>query len=102
MSPRHLAAQYLRRQPPPEKCDPNAWAKPPKPPRVTWPLPVSDDVSDDEWLEVESPLKKLLRDDDPPCPPLPEDELRGWHSALPCGAAIPGGFGAQCSLGISA
>ena len=28
--------------------------------------PESDDVPDEEWLEDESPLKKLLRDDDPP------------------------------------
>ena len=41
----------------------NACAYEPKPPRVTWPEPESDDVPDDAWLDEESPLKKLLRDD---------------------------------------
>jgi hypothetical protein len=95
-------------QPPPEKCDVNAWANEPKPPRVTWPEPESEDVPDDAWLDEESPLKKLLRDDDPPEEPwllLPEDDPRGRHSLLvgsPEGAAIPGRFGSQFSLGISA
>ena len=85
-----------------------ACANPPKPPRVTWLERESDvEVADDEWLEEESLLKKLLRDDDPPeepWPPLDEDP-RGRHSLLVCspdGAAIPGLFGSQFSLGISA
>ena len=85
----------------------NACATPPKPPRVTWPEPESDEVPDDAWLDEESALKKLLRDDDPPeepWPPLDEDP-RGRHSLPVCspeGAAIPGRFGSQFSLGISA
>ena len=43
-----------------------AWANEPKPPRVTWPEPESDDVPDDAWLDEESALTKLLRDDAPP------------------------------------
>jgi hypothetical protein len=43
-------------QPPPEKCDVNACANEPKPPRVTWLEPESDEVPDDEWLDEESPL----------------------------------------------
>jgi hypothetical protein len=92
-------------QPPPEKCDVNACANEPKPPRVTWFEPESDAVPDAEPGE-ESPLKKLLRDDDPPeepWPPLDEDP-RGRQSALvvsPDGAAMPGWFGPQFSLGIS-
>lgn len=82
-------------------------AKPPKPPRVTWPEPESDEVPDDAWFDEESALKKLLRDDDPPeelCPPL-DDDPRVRHSPLvgsPEGAAIPGRFGSQFSLGIIA
>ena len=30
--------------------------KPPKPPRVTWPEPESDDVPDGAWLDEEPPL----------------------------------------------
>ena len=98
--------QWVWCQPPPEKCDVNACANEPKPPRVTPPEPESDDVPDDEWLD-ESPLKKLLRDDDPPDEPwlLLDDDPRGGHSAPACGpagAAIPGRFGSQLSLGISA
>ena len=94
-------------QPPPEKCDVNAWANEPKPPRVTWPEPESDDVPDDARPVEESPLKKLLRDDDPPGEPwlLLEEDPRGRQSALVCspdGAAIPGRFSSQFSLGISA
>ena len=93
-------------QPPPEKCDVNACANEPNPPRVTPPEPESDDVPDEEWLD-ESPLKKLLRDDDPPDEPwlLPDEDPRGGHSAPVCspdGAAIPGRFGPQFSPGISA
>ncbi len=80
----------------------NACANEPKPPRVTPPEPESDDVLDDEWLDEESPLKKLERDDPPeePWPPLDEDP-RAAHSASlrPVGAAIPGW---QFSRGISA
>jgi hypothetical protein len=58
---------------PPEK--PNACANEPKPPRVTPPDPESDDVPDAEWLDEESPEKKLLREDvPPPEPPRPPDE----------------------------
>jgi hypothetical protein len=61
---RHRATKALV-QPPPEKCDVNACANEPKPPRVTWLELESDEVPEDE-LGEESPLKKLLRDDDPP------------------------------------
>lgn len=45
------------RQPPPEKCDVNACANEPKPPRVTPPEPESDDeVAEGERLDDESPL----------------------------------------------
>ncbi len=64
-------------------------------------------MPDDAWLDEESPLKKLLRDDDPPEEPwlLLDEDPRGRHSLLVCspeGAAIPGRFGSQFSLGISA
>jgi hypothetical protein len=105
---RHRAegGQWVWCQPPPEKCDVNACATEPNPPRVTPLEPESDDVADEEWLD-ESPLKKLLRDDDPPDEPwlLLDDDPRGGHSAWVCspdGAAIPGRFGSQLSLGISA
>jgi len=49
-------ANMVCRQPPPEKCDENACAKEPNPPRVTPPEPESDDVPDDEWLEEVSLL----------------------------------------------
>jgi hypothetical protein len=96
----------LRRQPPPEKCEVNACANEPNPPRVT-PLELeSDDVPDEEWPD-ESLLKKLLRDDDPPDEPwlLPDEDPRGGHSAPVCspgGAAIPARFDSQFSPGISA
>src|SRR5882757_4218063 len=100
------AGRLVSYQPPPEKCDVNACANEPNPPRVTPLEPESDDVPDEEWLD-ESPLKKLLRDDDPPDEPwlLPDDDPRGGHSApvrSPNGAAIPGRFGSQFSPGISA
>jgi hypothetical protein len=60
------AARNLARRQPPEKCPPNARANEPNPPRVT---PESDEVPDDEWLDEESPPKKLLRDHDPPDEP---------------------------------
>jgi len=41
-------------QPPPEKCDVNARANEPKPPRVTPPEPESDEVPDAERLDEES------------------------------------------------
>jgi len=87
-------------QPPPEKCDANACANPPKPPRVTPPEPASDEVPDDERFEEASLLKKLLRD--PIWLPLDEDP-RGRHPALPGKSdAIPGRFSSQVSDGISA
>src|SRR6266403_589068 len=92
-------------QPPPEKCDVNARANEPKPPRVTPPEPESDEVPDADRLDDESLLKRLLRDDDPPDPPpLPLDEdPRGGHSALVCNPdAIPGRLCSQISLGIKA
>jgi len=100
------AGRVVSYQPPPEKCDVNACANEPNPPRVTPPEPESDEVPDEEWLD-ESPLKKLLRDDDPPDEPwlLPDEDPRGGHSAPVCspdGAAIPARLGSQFSLGISA
>ena len=56
---------WSRRQPPPEKCDVNACANPPNPPRVTPPDPESDAVPVEEWPDEVSPPKKLLRDDPP-------------------------------------
>src|SRR5260370_11886510 len=81
-------------QPPPEKCDVNARANEPKPPRVTPPEPESDKVPDGERLDDESLLKKLLRDDDPPDQPRPalDEDPRGGPSALVCNpdrAALP-------------
>jgi hypothetical protein len=55
-------------QPPPEKCDVNACANEPNPPRVTPPEPESDAAPEEEWL-AESPLNRMLRDDDPPVAP---------------------------------
>ena len=92
-------------QPPPEKCDVNARANEPKPPRVTPPEAESDEVPDAERLDEESLPKKLLRDDDPPDPPRPalDEDPRGAHSALVCNPdAIPGRFCSQFSLGINA
>jgi len=92
-------------QPPPEKCDVNARANDPKPPRVTPPEPESDEVPDADRLDDESVLKRPLRDDDLPDPPrLPLDEdPRGGHSALGCNPdAIPGRLCSQISLGIKA
>lgn len=65
------------------------------------------EVPDDERFDEELPLKKLLRDHDPPEPPwLPlEEDPRGGHSVLVCGndgPAMPAPFGLQLSLGISA
>ena len=95
---RHRAAQ--KGQPPPEKCDANACANPPKPPRVTLPEPLSEEVPDDERLEEASLLKKPLRE---PMWLPPDDEPRGRHPALLCKSdAIPGRFGSQVSDGISA
>ena len=94
---RHRAAHA---QPPPEKCDANACAKPPKPPRVTPSEPASDEVPDDERFDEASLLKKLLRD--PIWLPM-DDDPRGRHPALPGKSdAIPGRFGSQVSDGISA
>ena len=92
---------------PPEKCAAKACANPPKPPRVTPLEPGSTEVPDDERLDEASPLKKLLRDDDPPEPPRlpPEEDPCGGHSAPDCGndgAAIPAPFGSQFAPGISA
>jgi hypothetical protein len=70
-------------QPPPEKCDVNARANDPKPPRVTPPEVESDEVPGAERLDEESLLDKPLRDGDPPELPRPLDEdPRGAHSAL--------------------
>jgi hypothetical protein len=90
-----------------EKCAAKACANPPKPPRVTPLEPGSTEVTDDERLDEASPLKKLLRDDDPPEPPRPplEEDPCGGHSAPDCGndgAAIPAPFGTQVSPGNSA
>ena len=43
-----------------------ACAKPPKPPRVTWPEPESDGVPDGAWFDEEPALEKWLRDDEEP------------------------------------
>lgn len=96
---RHCAV-WPRRQPRPEK--PNALANEPNPPRVT-PVELDSEPPDDERADEESPLKKLLRDHEPPdeLPPPPDEDPRGWHAA-PDGAAIPGWFGWQFSRGISA
>jgi hypothetical protein len=96
------------RQPPPEKCAEKACANEPKPPRVTPLDPESDEVPDEAWLdEEESLLKKLLRDQLPPDPPWPPDDIepRWVQSVLDCGiagAAIPGEEGWQFWRGISA
>ncbi|QWG19408.1 hypothetical protein KMZ68_06035 [Bradyrhizobium sediminis] len=61
-------------------------------------------MPDDAWLE-ESLLKKPLRDDVPPDEPRLDEDPRDRHSmpvCVPDGAAIPGWFGSQFSLGISA
>jgi hypothetical protein len=89
-------------QPPPEKCAVNARANEPKPPRVASPDPDSEAAPDGE--RPESPLKKLLRDHDPPDPPwLLDVDPRGGHSAPGfVSAAIPGRSVAQFSRGISA
>ena len=94
-------------QPPPEKCAVNARAKEPNPPRVTPLEPESAEAPEDERLDEVSPLKKLLRDHDPPQPPWPplEEDPRGGQSVPACGndgAAIPAPFGSQFSPGISA
>ena len=83
----------------------NARANEPNPPRVTPPELESDEVADGGRLDEESPLKKLLRDHDPPDEPWlpPDEDPRGGHSARVCrSAAIPGRFGPQFSPGISA
>jgi hypothetical protein len=92
-------------QPPPEKCDVNARANDPKPPRVTPPEVESDEVPGAKRLDEESLLNKPLRDGDPPEPPRPplDEDSRGVHSALVCNPdAIPGRFCSQFSLGINA
>lgn len=48
----------ISRQAPTEKCDANARAKEPNPPRVTPPEPESDEAAAGERLDEESPLKK--------------------------------------------
>ena len=96
------------RQPPPEKCAEKACANEPKPPRVTPLEPESDEVPDEAWLdEEESLLKKLLRDQLPPDPPWPPDDIepRWVQSVLDCeiaGVAIPGEEGWQFWRGINA
>lgn len=62
-------------------------------------------MPDDAWLEEESLLKKPLRDDVPPDELRLDEDPRDRHSVpvcVPGGAAIPGLFGSQFSLGISA
>jgi hypothetical protein len=93
------------RQPPPEKCAEKARANEPNPPRVTPLEPASEDVPDEAWLdEDESLLKKLVRDDQPPWPPV--DVEPRWEQSVPvcgiAGAAIPGEAGWQLWRGISA
>ena len=99
-------SRCVRRQPPPEKCDANACANAPNPPRVTPPEPGSDEVPDDEWLDEVSLLKKLLRDDPPDEPrlPLDEDPRAGTRRQLaaPTVQPFPAGPAAQFSPGISA
>lgn len=89
-----------RHQPPRE----NALANEPNPPRVTPPEPDSDEPPDEARLDEVSPPKKLLRDHNPPDEPWPPDQdPRGGHAAPVCRfVAMPGGFGAQFSRGISA
>lgn len=92
------------RQPPPEKCEANACAKRPNPPRVTLPEPESDESAEDCRLDeaslLKSLLKKLLRDDHETWPP-PDEDPRGGHCAADCRLdAMPGC--PQFSLGISA
>ena len=82
-----------------------ACANEPKPPRVTPPEPESDDeVPVGERLDEESPLKKLVREDDAPDEPWPalEEAPRGEHPTAAGDAAMPGRFGSQFSAGISA
>lgn len=93
---------------PMEKCPEKARANEPKPPRVTPPEPESEDVPDEAWLdEEESLLKKLVRDQPPPEPPWPPDDVepRCEQSVPVCGiagATIPGEAGRQLWRGISA
>ncbi|MBR0908195.1 hypothetical protein JQ588_36735 [Bradyrhizobium liaoningense] len=73
-------------QPPPEK----PWPNEPKPPRLTLLWPESDDVPDEEWLEV-SLLKKLDREDQREL--LPPDELLLLlllHVVVVCPGTAPG------------
>ena len=91
----------MHHQPP--KCDANACANEPKPPRVTPPEP--ETVPDEEALDTESPPKKLpRRDHELPDPPL-EEYPRAEQLVAVCGdvgAAIPGDAGSQLLRGISA
>jgi hypothetical protein len=89
----------MRVQPPPEKCEENAYANDPKPQRETWPASdePEEELDEDEPGE-ESPLKKLVRDDELPpellCPLPEDDEPRGAQSlGCPGDAAMPGRFG---------
>jgi hypothetical protein len=76
-------------QPPPEK----PWPNEPKPPRVTPPATDGDDVVEDEWL-VESPLKKLDRDQ--PCElPWPPDELLLQLVLVCAWSVVPAGGGSH-------
>jgi hypothetical protein len=72
---------------------------------------VSEDAADDEWLDEESPPKKLSRDDlREPLPDEPwddEDEQEtlavcGNAGAVIAGALASGGVGPQVWRGISA
>ena len=80
-----------------------AWANEPNPPRVTPPEPESDELPDPAWLDAESLLKKLEREDhDPPWPP--PDEVPRCEQSVPvtAAAATPGAEGWQFWRGISA
>jgi hypothetical protein len=92
-------------RPYPPKCEANACANEPKPPRVTPPEP---EAVPDEELDTESPPKKLVRRDhelpDPP-DPLLDEYPRAEQLVAVCGddgAAIPGAAGSQLLRGISA
>lgn len=81
-------------QPPPEK----PWPNEPKPPRLTLLWLTLDDVLDEEWLE-ESLLKKLDRDELPPLPLPPPDELLLLVQVVVCPGTAPGA-GSQFCRGI--
>jgi len=70
---------------------------------VTPPEPASAELPPTDRFDDASPPKKLLRDHDPPWPPL--EDPRGAHPVPVCGndgAAMPAPVGWQLSPGISA